>query len=646
MRRFISISMLVLGLAVLMATAGVLADQEPNSDFASAEQLPGGTVTGDVDIDTDDADYYKFTVSEGQYITVEFKADTGQDFLYGYLSDWDEWTIFELKSKGGVAESATWHTCNETAEATWYFYVESDTEAGGYEFTVTLTDQDDGGIGRDAGGAMEYAGPIEAGTTVTGLLADDDEEDWYTFPAGEGDIIKVALTSASDADFIYVDLVDWEDWTIFTIKSKESVMAEDTYYTAYERTTRPWYIRVHMDTDMGAYDLALTVDHQDDAGTGTEAPADTTSALELAPGPYSGHLEDEDEADAYKFQMGEGDRLYVTFLSDSGADFLYLELVDWEGYTLLTLASKAPEGDEDWWWTSNETQVNWYYLVASSDTDPGSYDLAFNVTRQDDAGSGEDSPETLAEGIILQAGTFTGDVGDIDAADAYRIAVEEGWTVKLTLTNQANVAAEAGVIGDTGSEPMEIIYSSQGTPATWEGIIEIDHAADGYLYVLVGPADPGDWVGGEYTLKVEVDTTPADTEPPQVTMDKEPTKVEEGKAKVITVTATDNEGVEDVTLYYRIDDEVVWSELDMTADGDAYSATIPKDATMDAKKLEYVVVVWDAAGNNVTYGDWMSPKSMKVTEPPDDEPGFGVLVAVAALAAITAVLVGRRGRRS
>ncbi len=644
-RRALFLAVVGLGLVCMLTAVGALADQEPNDDYASAEALPAGTVTGTLTYDTDEEDYYRFTVSEGQSIDVTFKAGTGQDFLYGILSDWDEWTIIYLKSKDNVVDSGTYHTSNETAEATWYFYVESDTEGGDYEFTVTLTDQDDGGLGKDAGGAMEFADPIATGATVSGLLADADEEDWYRFSAGEGDIIEVTLTSDSDADFIYLDLVDWEDWTIFDLKSKDSVMAEDVWFTALETTTSYWYLRVHMDTDLGNYDLTLLVGHQDDADTQTEAPGDQASAMELAAGTWTGHLEDEDEADCYKFRMGEGDRVHVTFSSDAAGDFLYLELVDWEGWTLWELDAKDSVEAEGWYWTANETLVSWYYLVVELDTEPGDYDLAFDVVRQDDAGSGEDVPGTDADGHIVQAGTYTSWMGDVDEADAYRIPVQAGWTVTINLTSQSTVPAKAGIIGDSGVAPFETLSSKDGTTATWEGIIDIPGAADGYLYVVVAPGDPSSWEPGAYQLEVAIVTTPADTEPPQMVMAKEPTKLEEGKAKTISVTVTDNEGIEEVTLYYRIDDEVVWSDLAMTADVDTWSATIPKDASLEAVTMEYVIVAWDTAGNNDTYGEWTSPKSMKVTQPEDETPGFGALVAVASLAALAVGLTRRRRAR-
>lgn len=638
MKRALLLAMAGLSLMCVMTAVGVLADQEPNDDYANAEVLPSATVKGRVTIDTDESDYYKFTVSEGQYITVTFKADTGRHFQYGILSDWDEWTIIELKSKDNVVDSGTYHTSNEMTEATWYFYVELDTESGHYEFTVTLTDQDDGGFGKDAGGAMEFSDDIATDVTVSGLLADADEEDWYRFSAGEGDIIKVTLTSDSDADFLYLDLVDWEDWTIFGLKSKDSVMAEDMWYTALETTTSYWYLRVHLDTDMGTYDLALQVDHQDDVDTGTDAPGDTATAIDHPPGAWSGHLEDEDEADCYKIAMGEGDRVHVTFSSSVAGDFLYLELRDWEGWTIWELGSKDSVQAEEWYWTANESDPTWFYMVVEMDTEPGDYQLAFDIDKQDDAGSGGDVPGTDAEGLILQAATYTSWMGDEDAADAYRIPVEAGWTVTVNLTNQGDVAATAGIIGDCGVAPFETITSKEGAVGSWEGIIDIPTAADGYLCVVVAPDDPSSWEPGAYTLEVAIVTIPADTEPPQIVMEKEPKKLEEGKAKSISITATDNEGIEDVTLYYRIDDEVVWNELAMTPDGDTYSATIPKDTSLDATEVEYVIVAWDTAGNNVTYGDWTTPKSMKVTEPPED-PGFGVLLAVAALAALAAVLV-------
>ena len=56
MKRALLLAMAGLSLMCVMTAVGVLADQEPNDDYANAEVLPSATVKGRVTIDTDESD--------------------------------------------------------------------------------------------------------------------------------------------------------------------------------------------------------------------------------------------------------------------------------------------------------------------------------------------------------------------------------------------------------------------------------------------------------------------------------------------------------------------------------------------------------------------------------------------------------------
>jgi hypothetical protein len=110
------------------------------------------------------------------------------------------------------------------------------------------------------------------------------------------------------------------------------------------------------------------------------------------------------------------------------------------------------------------------------------------------------------------------------------------------------------------------------------------------------------------------------------------------------VEATDNVGIDDARVYFQIDDEVTWSELELTLADGKYTGTIPS-ASLDGKTLRYYIVVRDAAGGTDTYGTETAPKSLEIKKK-DEGPGYGAALAVAAVAMATliALAVPRRRR--
>jgi hypothetical protein len=108
------------------------------------------------------------------------------------------------------------------------------------------------------------------------------------------------------------------------------------------------------------------------------------------------------------------------------------------------------------------------------------------------------------------------------------------------------------------------------------------------------------------------------------------------------MTVTDNIGIKDVTLYFKIDDEVTWSTLNMTQDGSKWVATIPA-ATMKGKTLHYYVLARDTSNLGEFYGTDAVPRSLSIKEA--KSPGFGAAAAVAAAAMGAALAVASSRRR-
>lgn len=120
-----------------------------------------------------------------------------------------------------------------------------------------------------------------------------------------------------------------------------------------------------------------------------------------------------------------------------------------------------------------------------------------------------------------------------------------------------------------------------------------------------------------------------------------PPKARVGSNLTITVVATDDAGLSEVKLYYRMRGDETWNAVVMTPNGGVYSSTVPKS---DLRKgtLEYYIEVRDVNGNVERYGTVDEPISMKV-EGKEKSPGFGTLVACLCLV-MTAIAISRRSR--
>ena len=102
---------------------------------------------------------------------------------------------------------------------------------------------------------------------------------------------------------------------------------------------------------------------------------------------------------------------------------------------------------------------------------------------------------------------------------------------------------------------------------------------------------------------------------PEITQEKYIDTVKTGADHQITVTVTDNVGVKQVTLYYRIigtTEEYKRKSMDNIVNTDDYHATIKSDQ-INPPGVEYYVQAMDNAGNTLLHGYSFSPLSVKTT---------------------------------
>jgi len=70
--------------------------------------------------------------------------------------------------------------------------------SGTYEFKILTEQQNDAGLGADAGDRITEAAKITGGRSIAGELGGLDEEDWYTFSDREGKTILFSTAAGGE----------------------------------------------------------------------------------------------------------------------------------------------------------------------------------------------------------------------------------------------------------------------------------------------------------------------------------------------------------------------------------------------------------------------------------------------------------------
>jgi len=146
---------------------------------------PGRGRTGSLDPDNgDNADYYRFTVCEGQ--TIQVSLSTAYDY---------DIQIFDI---GGNEVGQSY-----TAESTGLHFIgiiaNDGAIAGDYTLSISITNQNDANSGSDAGNTINNAISISPGT-YSGYLDSNDHEDWYSFNVNSGQGIFITIDSPEKND--------------------------------------------------------------------------------------------------------------------------------------------------------------------------------------------------------------------------------------------------------------------------------------------------------------------------------------------------------------------------------------------------------------------------------------------------------------
>jgi hypothetical protein len=184
--------------------------------------------------------------------------------------------------------------------------------------SMNSADNDDGGYKKDAGTDQPRALALYPGELAdetpgrgrSGKLSSTDTNDWYFFSVCQGQQIVFTVTPPSGFD---IDLSLWTDDKVMVASSNTSGTTPETItYTA--TYTGKWYVwlKYVSGTGTGQYTFTPTLNGQNDANSGNDAPNTRTAALLITPGTYFGYVDMNDPYDWYKCQVSDGQGINVT----------------------------------------------------------------------------------------------------------------------------------------------------------------------------------------------------------------------------------------------------------------------------------------------------------------------------------------------
>jgi len=491
---FIFLLLFVVSLAHLKPVSAQQNDWSSGADagdsFFQALAITPGTGTGHLD-DTDTDDYYKVNVSAGQTVSVSMTPPSGSDFDLA-LYDTDQYYLDSSILSGSYTD-----TVEGIAAASGYFYIHVYwyRGSGSYSLTVTVvggTAQDDMNTSIDAGNSFSAATTILPKSGM-GYIDYTDTNDYYKVHVNSGQTISVEMTPPPGSDFdlyLYDSSQSQVDYSNYGGSQTDSVEAIAT-------SSGDYYIRVYQYSGSGIYLMTVTVTGgatQNDMNTSVDAGNSISTATTIPAGSGTGYIDSTDTYDYYKVSVTSGQTVRVNMTPPYGSDF-DISLYD---TNQLQVDSSTLGGSQTDAVDGTAAASGYFYINVYRYSGSGIYSMTVTVTggaTQNDMGTGTDASNSLSAATTIPAGTGIGYIDSTDTDDYYKVSVNSGQTVSVSLTPPYGSDFDL-YLYDTSQSYID--SSTLGGSQT--DMVEGTAIASGYFYIRVYK-----WSGsGIYSLSITV----------------------------------------------------------------------------------------------------------------------------------------------
>ncbi len=284
----------------------VLLDSFAGSSMEAATSVNlGTTYNGSVSKAQKD-NYYKFTLNASGRLTVNafakvrtvhyFIYDASGKELYDKYHGWDE----------TAGQSSVTKTFDLT-KGTYYFVVSYSSGEGNYSFNLSLTSANESftETGNGTNNTFESASPISLNTEYKGLIAENDDLDYYKFTIpSSGRITNNAIGKMDRIHYLIYDTSGKKLYDRYFYD--DSVTGQSSVSENIDLTKGTYYFAVESNAYTGEYSFTLKFTSANESFTETGNGSDNTmaTARNISLGQtYNGQIAVNDTVDYYKFTV-------------------------------------------------------------------------------------------------------------------------------------------------------------------------------------------------------------------------------------------------------------------------------------------------------------------------------------------------------
>jgi hypothetical protein len=307
--------------------------------------------------------------------------------------------------------------------------------------------------------SYNQATPVSAGQISAGLL-EADKKDFFKFEVPSGSILRLEFTPDEAAEPMNVSLHDAERHELWSLSAVAPGVTKSTELIMNSGSGGNFFIMVSQ--GKGDYQITLTLQGQNDAGSGSDAADQIARALEIKPHrTYPGQLGGFDTEDWYQFQITPGYILNLAFTPDSEAEAMNFSLRNFERNEIWNFEKVTPGVTKSRRVITSTLSGGRYYLSVYDGK--GAYTVEISAESQNDADSGTDAGDQLTKAAVVQPGrSYSGELGGLDEEDWYRFEISNGAVLEFTFIPQAE--GNSMIFALYNSERKEVWHSGEVPP--------------------------------------------------------------------------------------------------------------------------------------------------------------------------------------
>ncbi|MBD3191737.1 MAG: hypothetical protein GF308_13905 [Candidatus Heimdallarchaeota archaeon] len=282
----------------------------PNDSENAFEVSAGTNYSGNVG-DGDEADFYKIAISDGDHVLIHVNKTTEPERLTLYLYR-DGSPLFFQKTSPGILELE--RTFNHHGFVIFSLNCSEDATTIEYDFIVTLTPQNDAGLGRDAGDSFNNRTQLTGiPSSISGAIGYEDQRDAYQISLSQLTLINISMTFSEEIDALQIKLYD----ATGTLRKDLEITNGSLVQYIFDQ---PFFVILleFIEDSLGNYTIKTVFQEPNDANSGQDAGGEMEEAIPINVNQtYSGYIGNFDAEDFYKLEINQTSLIQISIVPRS-----------------------------------------------------------------------------------------------------------------------------------------------------------------------------------------------------------------------------------------------------------------------------------------------------------------------------------------